>query len=175
VRGDAVKRLFVIACLCACDADYSLGQNREDGPRRDAGEAADGAGPDADSLPACFIGGCSAQVCTDDPERAITSCEWLDEYACYRTARCERQADGACAWTDTPALRMCLAERRPPTDCIIGGCSNQLCADEPRGSTCEWWEEYACYRSAVCERGPDASCGWRETAELADCLERLAP
>ncbi|GAO05275.1 hypothetical protein PSR1_04184 [Anaeromyxobacter sp. PSR-1] len=34
------------------------------------------------------------------------------EFACYVAARCERQADGACGWTDEAALRRCLSEKR---------------------------------------------------------------
>ena len=57
----------------------------------------------------CFVGGCSGQVCSDDPE-VITTCEWREEYQCYRTATCERQADGECGWTETDELLECLAE-----------------------------------------------------------------
>lgn len=57
----------------------------------------------------CFVGGCSSQLCTDRDDIAST-CEWLEEYACFRTATCERQADGACGWTETPELRACLEE-----------------------------------------------------------------
>jgi len=59
--------------------------------------------------------------------------------------------------------------------CMVGGCSSQLCgeASEDGGmvSTCEWREEYACYRSATCERQIDGKCGWTETPELTACLE----
>ena len=55
----------------------------------------------------CFVGGCSGQVCSDDPD-VITTCEWLEEYACYREATCERQADGQCGWTETETLLQCL-------------------------------------------------------------------
>ena len=57
--------------------------------------------------------------------------------------------------------------------CIIGGCSGQLCVDESEGnifSTCEWREEYACYRTARCERQSDRKCGWTPTSELIGCL-----
>lgn len=54
----------------------------------------------------CRVTGCSGQVCADDD--AITTCEWRDEYACYRSAECARQADGACGWTETPELSSCL-------------------------------------------------------------------
>ena len=55
----------------------------------------------------CYVGGCSGQVCSDQ-EGVITTCEWRDEYACYQTATCERQADGQCGWTQTPELLACL-------------------------------------------------------------------
>jgi hypothetical protein len=32
--------------------------------------------------------------------------------------------------------------------CVVGGCSGQLCADEPLASTCEWRPSYACHRDA---------------------------
>ena len=54
----------------------------------------------------CFKTGCSGQVCAD--EDVATTCEFRPEYECYRTARCERQANGRCGFTDTPELRRCL-------------------------------------------------------------------
>jgi hypothetical protein len=60
------------------------------------------------------------------------------------------------------------------TSCVVGGCSSQLCVDaagETPITTCEWREEYACYRSAVCERQSDGSCGWTMTDDLKACLE----
>lgn len=58
---------------------------------------------------ACFVGGCSGQICSEQPG-IISTCEWREEYACYQTATCERQADGACGWTETPELNSCLAQ-----------------------------------------------------------------
>ncbi len=57
----------------------------------------------------CYVGGCSGQICSDDPG-AISTCEWRDEYACYQTATCERQSDGQCGWTATAELDACLAQ-----------------------------------------------------------------
>ncbi|MBP9087627.1 MAG: hypothetical protein KBG15_16005 [Kofleriaceae bacterium] len=57
---------------------------------------------------ACFVGGCSSQVCSDR-EGVITTCEYRPEYACFQDAQCARQSDGACGWTATPALDACLA------------------------------------------------------------------
>jgi hypothetical protein len=63
----------------------------------------------------CHVGGCSSQLCTDDPDAAST-CEYRAEYACYTGARCERQANGTCGWTKTDELSACLAN--PPS---LGG------------------------------------------------------
>lgn len=59
----------------------------------------------------CYISGCSAQVCSDK-EDVVTTCEFKEEYACYKTAACERQRDGACGWTMGAALTACLADAR---------------------------------------------------------------
>lgn len=59
----------------------------------------------------CYVGGCSANICSDSPNVAST-CEYREEYACYQTATCERQANGQCGWTDTSALRACIQNAR---------------------------------------------------------------
>ena len=56
----------------------------------------------------CYVGGCSGQICSDE-EGVISTCEWRPEYACYQSARCEVQTDGACGWTQTSELQACLA------------------------------------------------------------------
>jgi eight-cysteine-cluster-containing protein len=60
------------------------------------------------------------------------------------------------------------------SSCVVGGCSGQLCAEEPLASTCEWLPHYACFREARCGRfGPEGGCAWEPTPELEACLERL--
>jgi hypothetical protein len=59
------------------------------------------------STKSCYVGGCSGQICSDR-EGVISTCEWREEYACYRTATCEAQADGNCGWTQTAELQACL-------------------------------------------------------------------
>lgn len=54
----------------------------------------------------CIISGCSSQICGE--EEMMSTCEYRAEYACYQNAACERQADGACGWTQTETLRACL-------------------------------------------------------------------
>lgn len=56
----------------------------------------------------CFKTGCSSQICADS--EVITTCEYRSEYECYQTTRCERQASGACGWTQSPELISCLAK-----------------------------------------------------------------
>jgi len=59
------------------------------------------------TVPMCFKGGCSGQLCSDKPNM-ISTCEWRESYACYHTAKCELQADGKCGWTMTDELKKCL-------------------------------------------------------------------
>lgn len=61
------------------------------------------------------------------------------------------------------------------SSCVRGGCSGQLCAEEPVDgngpiTTCEYRAEYACYQGATCERQLNGSCGWTKTTELSACL-----
>jgi len=55
----------------------------------------------------CYVGGCSAQICSDEPD-AMSDCMFRPEYACYKDAMCEQQASGLCGWTETPELVACL-------------------------------------------------------------------
>ncbi len=60
---------------------------------------------------ACYVGGCSGQVCSDQKDVAST-CEFRAEYACYKTATCERQASGQCGWTQTAKLTSCISSAK---------------------------------------------------------------
>lgn len=63
----------------------------------------------------CQVGGCSGQICQGiDEEPAVSDCMYRPAYECYKTGRCERQADGRCGWTMTPELSACLMD--PPED-----------------------------------------------------------
>lgn len=65
---------------------------------------------------ACVAGGCSHQLCVEEGgPGGITTCEFRAEYACYQSATCARQPDGACGWNPTPELDACLANP-PPVD-----------------------------------------------------------
>ena len=59
----------------------------------------------------CYVGGCSMHICSDRPD-IVSTCEYREQYACYKTATCERQASGECGWTETAELKACLAGTR---------------------------------------------------------------
>lgn len=59
----------------------------------------------------CYVGGCSSQICSDQ-KGMVSTCEFKTEYACYRTAECEHQANSQCGWTMTTDLRTCLERSR---------------------------------------------------------------
>ncbi len=56
----------------------------------------------------CIKGGCSGQLCVEEGDDGVSTCEWREEYACYATAKCERQDSGNCGWTMTEELQECL-------------------------------------------------------------------
>jgi hypothetical protein len=58
----------------------------------------------------CMKTGCSGQVCSD--QEVVTTCEYRTEYECYKKARCERQTNGDCGWTQTKELTSCLNRRK---------------------------------------------------------------
>lgn len=61
----------------------------------------------------CEVGGCSGTACSEPGKQVMTTCEYKAEYACYQSARCERQADNACGWTQSAELVACLANPPP--------------------------------------------------------------
>jgi eight-cysteine-cluster-containing protein len=64
----------------------------------------------------CMVGGCSSQLCAEEGSDVVSTCEWRESYACYQTAKCERQASGQCGWTDTPELTQCLISAQGTAD-----------------------------------------------------------
>jgi hypothetical protein len=59
----------------------------------------------------CVTGGCNGELCEDPAgERMVTAYVLLPEFACYKTARCERQTNGKCGWTQTEELQGCLSQ-----------------------------------------------------------------
>jgi hypothetical protein len=61
--------------------------------------------PKGTTADGCRRTGCSGQICAD--EDMVSTCEYRPEYACYKDAACERQADGKCGWTPSAELSAC--------------------------------------------------------------------
>lgn len=55
----------------------------------------------------CVVSGCSSEICAE--QAMFSPCIFKPEFACYKKTACERQADGQCGWTMTPAVKACLA------------------------------------------------------------------
>ena len=84
-----------------------------------------------------------------------------------------RTYDATCSRACVPVPIACEGEC-PCMDCIVGGCSRELCGDAEDGplvSDCVSRPEYACYANARCERQTDNVCDFTRTLELTQCLE----
>lgn len=66
----------------------------------------------APPVPTCMPTGCSQTRCESAP--MVDACIWNPSDACYRTATCALQPDGACGWTPSQELADCLADPAGP-------------------------------------------------------------
>ena len=57
-------------------------------------------------------------------------------------------------------------------ECVVTGCSNQICASEEVVTTCDYKEIYSCYENATCEAQEDGRCGWTVDKALIECLQK---
>ena len=62
----------------------------------------------------CMKTGCGGTICAS--EEMMSTCEFKPEYACYKTATCEWQANGGCGWRESPDLTACLANPPPAAE-----------------------------------------------------------
>jgi eight-cysteine-cluster-containing protein len=92
---EAIKLLFLLFASFAGSA-FAI-----------AGCAAGTTAVDDEAEATCVKTGCSGQICAD--RRMVSTCEFRPEFACFRSATCERQENGPCGWARTPALTACLA------------------------------------------------------------------
>ncbi|WP_437874612.1 hypothetical protein [Sorangium sp. So ce513] len=106
--------LFGPIALAGCDdvGPRSDGADTEEPETAQGGDEALGEGSaEATATGGCLVTGCGGQVCA--AHRVMTTCEWRDSYACYRShGICERDARGQCAWRQTPELSACLRAAR---------------------------------------------------------------
>jgi hypothetical protein len=111
--------LASILAACGSQTNTAPGPG---GGNDDPGEAAErdrpDEGPSAGTDPGegaagdCVRGGCSGQLCIEEGDDGISTCEYREEYACYEDAACERQPSGQCGFTETAELSACLERAR---------------------------------------------------------------
>lgn len=122
----------------------------------------------------CITAGCSGQLCVEaQADPLATTCEWREEYACYRQATCERQQNGACGWTMDEQLTSCLGDSssgdkppiysRDPIEPI-----RPIIDSEPHVSACNG----VCDEDDICQ--PGTVCIWEGKCP-ADCEEVMPP
>ena len=60
----------------------------------------------------CAIAGCNDELCVEQSQKesTVSACVYKDEFSCYKSAKCEVQSNGKCAWTQTEELKACLTE-----------------------------------------------------------------
>ncbi len=158
-----IRRLALIATCCTALAAFSAcGGDAEppgSSPAFDTGsggfDAGSGGGFDTGSGGGFDAG---AEPCTPgDTRPADDGCN---------TCFCDD--DGSWACTEMGCVGECVTD----DDCVVSGCSGQLCGAEPMDSDCAWYDEYACYQDeAITTCGcNDGVCGWAETDALDACL-----
>ncbi len=71
------------------------------------------------------VSGCNGPIeCVDlskDTTNFVTTCEYRQEYECYKakTARCEKQTNGSCGWTENEELKMCKVKAKESLQTVI--------------------------------------------------------
>ena len=169
---------------CATDDDCS------DGDQCVLGDCVPTAQPDP-----CFASGCSGQVCST--EQVATTCEWLPEFDCLQFSECGSfAADGGCGWLQTDAYIACMAglddcqsdddcangevcvagdcEKETLPECLVSGCSGEVCAPALMDSVCIWLPEFECLELTECGNfGGNGACGWDPNEEYLACLAAI--
>ena len=67
----------------------------------------------------------------------------------------------------------CVPIQPTEPQCVVSGCSGEICASEPVGSDCVWQPEYACLSLSTCGPLGEEACGWEQTPAYLACLAEL--
>ena len=103
-----------------------------------------------------------------------TDCAWDPAYECLKLSKCGNYgADGGCGWQQNSAYLECLDALDDP-DCVVSGCSGEICATESFDSICIFEPWYVCLEFTECGNyGPQGMCGWDANPEYLDCLKQF--
>ncbi|MGB0592120.1 MAG: hypothetical protein ACPGU1_20750 [Myxococcota bacterium] len=135
--------IFVADCFCPMGWDYTSEDVTDDN--------------------GCLLGygcGCTPHPCSDDMP---IMCDMVPPQCDDGQVVAAKNGCYECVDPDT-----CGA---PQAECVVSGCSGQICAPEMQISTCEWKPEYACLSLTTCGASADGICGWDMNDAYLACLE----
>lgn len=102
------------------------------------------------------------------PQSAITCAEPTEAEQCVaRSAVCERQADGSCGFTSTPASEKCGEIDR--CEIVCGSCSEPLPPGLDVDCVTLTEADLCVMKTAVCERQTDQKCAYTPTPASEAC------
>jgi len=123
----------------APDGDISMDQEKTittdaDASREQFGTADDLEGAEALNEPGttgsqsvfvargCQVTGCSGTICANTGEDINSTCEWREEYTCYKDPKneCVQDDQGQCGWVMTSELQMCIENNTKLLDTTLG-------------------------------------------------------
>jgi eight-cysteine-cluster-containing protein len=139
----------------------------------------------------CRADGTCAWNCDTEPVDCVVDadCATADgaarapqDVACEGTLTCQM---GRCVWTCVGPPWQCTADsdcgkgqacvngacQAVVTDCVVSGCSGEICAATSLDSTCQWLDWYKCLSLTTCGRRADGSCGWDVNAAFLQCRD----
>ena len=58
-------------------------------------------------------------------------------------------------------------------DCVVSGCSGEICANKPMASPCLWKPEYECLKYSEC-KCINFQCDWKNTTTYFECLQNVS-
>ena len=103
----------------------------------------------------CVIGGCSGTICQGkDSEPIVTTCEWKEEYACYKLSNC-LCVSGLCRWEKTAEFLNCFGDTEESTCVLAGGTWNTF--------------SNGCVDSCDLERNPESILCTQTITDGCDC------
>ncbi len=174
--GTCEERTYSNACFAECEGARIIHAGECGGQPQECRNDADCGpgmycefciGPDGDMGPCFDIGVCmpmpqmdcqSDQDCPDG-----FRCELFFDETCDPDGNCQGTSWGQCV----PAQ----------SECIVTGCSGEICAPYPISSTCVWLPEYECLRLTACDllqaSNGQSTCGWVQTPEYLECLANI--
>lgn len=101
-----------------------------------------------------------------------------DDDDCGKGFQCQIMVCPGC-WCEDPTDPencppcLCWGECTPvqPAECVVSGCSGEICAAEPMGSFCVWLDWYECLKLTECGLfGSEGTCAWKPTEAFEDCV-----